>query len=88
MNQKNGKSKCEIVDFHFDLNVLLTNLFINHLNSGESFYTCVWMKRRSANTLEFQFGAKSSPNLLAHLCDDQHFTSNNWITQGRKLIKK
>uniref|UniRef100_T1JPT2 Uncharacterized protein n=1 Tax=Tetranychus urticae TaxID=32264 RepID=T1JPT2_TETUR len=37
-------------------------------------------------TLEFQFGAKSSPNLLAHLCDDQHFTSNNWITQGRKIV--
>uniref|UniRef100_T1JPS7 Uncharacterized protein n=1 Tax=Tetranychus urticae TaxID=32264 RepID=T1JPS7_TETUR len=62
--------------------------FIVHSSTqcGESFYTCVWMKRRSANTLEFQFGAKSSPNLLAHLCDDQHFTSNNWITQGRKIV--
>uniref|UniRef100_T1L666 Uncharacterized protein n=1 Tax=Tetranychus urticae TaxID=32264 RepID=T1L666_TETUR len=42
--------------------------FIVHSSTqcGESFYTCVWMKRRSANTLEFQFGAKSSPNLLVN----------------------
>ena len=53
---------------------------------GETSYRCVWFKRRSSNILEFQFGSEVSPNFTDSLCDDRHFTSNNWITQGKSTV--
>ena len=56
------------------------------LKSGDSFYGCVWMKRRSPNILEFQFGLKTSDSYSSSLCDDIQFTSHEWVSQGRKNI--
>ena len=36
--------------------------------------------------MEFQFGAESSAVYSEYLCEDRHFTTNIWMTQGRKTI--
>jgi hypothetical protein len=47
----------------------------------------VWFKKRSPNILEFQFGQETSSYYNDNLCDDKHFPTNNWITQGRVIEK-
>ncbi len=54
------------------------------LFSGEQTYSCLWMKRRSPNIMEFKFSDKSSTVMNEKLCDDRNFISNNWITEGSK----
>jgi len=54
---------------------------------GEESYRCLWFKKRSPNILEFQFGQESTAYYSDSLCDDKQFTTNNWITQGRKSIQ-
>ena len=54
---------------------------------GEFSYRCLWFKRRSPNILEFQFGHESSSYYNDNLCDDKHFPTNDWITQGRVIEK-
>ncbi|XP_026686722.1 uncharacterized protein LOC103519401 [Diaphorina citri] len=46
-------------------------------------YSCIWMKKRGLNVLEFQLGLKSSNHLNTSLCSDFNFQSTKWITQGR-----
>ncbi|XP_074594666.1 uncharacterized protein LOC141850036 [Brevipalpus obovatus] len=53
---------------------------------GEQFYSCVWMKPRSTNILEFQFSEKTSPIFSPRLCDEIQFASNAWVTQGKKSV--
>ncbi|RWS26210.1 hypothetical protein B4U80_05905 [Leptotrombidium deliense] len=53
---------------------------------GDEFYTCIWMKRRSPNILEFQFGTQRTDVYSDHLCEDMQFTSHSWYTQGKKNI--
>ncbi|KAI5731571.1 hypothetical protein M8J77_012502 [Diaphorina citri] len=50
---------------------------------GEEMYSCIWMKKRGLNVLEFQLGLKSSNHLNTSLCSDFNFQSTKWITQGR-----
>ncbi|CAG2112018.1 unnamed protein product, partial [Medioppia subpectinata] len=51
---------------------------------GDQSYTCIWIKKRSPNILEFQFAEKSSEVMTESLCNDNQFTSN-WITQGKGI---
>ncbi|KAH9389014.1 hypothetical protein TYRP_008366 [Tyrophagus putrescentiae] len=53
---------------------------------GEQTYSCLWMKRRSPNIMEFKFSDKSSTVMNEKLCDDRNFISNNWITEGKEKI--
>ncbi|GFG31845.1 hypothetical protein Cfor_02655 [Coptotermes formosanus] len=50
---------------------------------GEEMYTCVWLKRRGVNVLEFQLGLQSSTYYNTTLCSDRNFKPKIWITQGR-----
>ncbi|XP_033606247.1 uncharacterized protein LOC111861520 [Cryptotermes secundus] len=50
---------------------------------GEEMYTCIWLKRRGVNVLEFQLGLQSSTYYNSTLCSDTNFEPKIWITQGR-----
>lgn len=50
---------------------------------GEEMYTCIWVKQRSKNVLEFQIGTKSSTSYDNSLCMDFNFQNKVWLTQGR-----
>ncbi|XP_069693976.1 uncharacterized protein [Periplaneta americana] len=50
---------------------------------GEEMYTCIWLKRRGVNVLEFQLGLQSSTYFNDTLCSDSNFVPKLWITQGR-----
>ncbi|KAJ9580595.1 hypothetical protein L9F63_024210 [Diploptera punctata] len=50
---------------------------------GEEMYTCIWLKRRGVNVLEFQLGLQSSTYYNSTLCSDSNFEPKVWITQGR-----
>ncbi|KAF4525297.1 hypothetical protein B566_EDAN014818 [Ephemera danica] len=51
---------------------------------GYERYTCIWMKKRALNVMEFQMGNSSSINYNGSLCDDANFPDDTaWITQGK-----
>ncbi|KAF5272839.1 hypothetical protein FQR65_LT00435 [Abscondita terminalis] len=50
----------------------------------EERYTCVKIKKRSTNIMEFQVGTNFTRNNdVSYLCSDTNFPDNAWITQGR-----
>ena len=51
-------------------------------HSGEQSFSCLWVKRRSPNIMEFKFSDKSSSIMNDKLCDDRNFLVNPWITEG------
>ncbi|KAI2811489.1 hypothetical protein BLOT_002666 [Blomia tropicalis] len=58
--------------------------FVVHSSTqcGEQSYSCLWLKRRSPNIMEFKFSDKSSSVMDEKLCDDRNFVSGQWITEG------
>ncbi|XP_037050218.1 uncharacterized protein LOC119084372 isoform X1 [Bradysia coprophila] len=50
---------------------------------GEESYHCVWVKKRSANILEFQIGIRTGSNASSIICDDMYFDDSRWLTQAR-----
>lgn len=50
---------------------------------GEEMYTCIWLKQRGVNVLEFQMGMKASTSYNSTLCMDSNFQKKVWLTQGR-----
>lgn len=53
------------------------------LYSGEESYHCVWVKKRSANILEFQIGTRTGSNSSSIICDDMYIDDSRWLTQAR-----
>ncbi|XP_075680244.1 LOW QUALITY PROTEIN: uncharacterized protein LOC113788835 [Dermatophagoides pteronyssinus] len=53
---------------------------------GEQSFSCLWVKRRSPNIMEFKFSDKSSSIMNDKLCDDRNFLINPWITEGKEKI--
>lgn len=43
----------------------------------------MWVKKRSANILEFQIGTRTGTNASAIICDDMYFDDSRWLTQAR-----
>ncbi|XP_050426608.1 uncharacterized protein LOC126836931 isoform X2 [Adelges cooleyi] len=62
-----------------------TDKFLVHgrTQCGEEVHSCLLLKRRGPNVLEFITGQHLSENFNASLCADSNFLSMNWITQGR-----
>nr|CAD7262434.1 unnamed protein product [Timema shepardi] len=58
-------------------------LVFGRTQCGEEMYTCMWIKRRGMNVLEFQIGLQSSTYYNSSLCSNTNFQLNQWITQGR-----
>ncbi|XP_071453396.1 uncharacterized protein [Hetaerina americana] len=58
-------------------------LIFGRTQCGEEIYSCIWMKLRGVNVLEFQLGLRSSAYLNESLCVDSNFRDDAWITQGR-----
>uniref|UniRef100_A0A1B6CK21 Uncharacterized protein n=1 Tax=Clastoptera arizonana TaxID=38151 RepID=A0A1B6CK21_9HEMI len=50
---------------------------------GEDTYSCIWIKQRGLNVLEFQLGATRSKDFNNSLCSNANFVDNIWVTQGR-----
>ncbi|KAK3910668.1 Glucose starvation modulator protein 1 [Frankliniella fusca] len=50
---------------------------------GEEKYTCVWLKQRGNNVLEFQIGLQSSERFTNSMCLPNNFREKIWVTQGR-----
>lgn len=74
---------------------------VQDLNDGERFivyarthcgdwnYNCMWLKRRSANILEFMLGLYPSEVFDDRLCDYAKFGDmTSWITQGKSLVEE
>ncbi|XP_076029973.1 uncharacterized protein LOC143018485 [Oratosquilla oratoria] len=56
---------------------------------GEETFTCVWIKQRDTNVLEFQMATSPSEVYNAtHLCSDNMFRGQQWITQGNLRPKE
>lgn len=64
------------------LHLSFLSFFFLNLISGEQSYSCLWLKRRSPNIMEFKFSDKSSSVMDEKLCDDRNFVSGQWITEG------
>ncbi|XP_022258721.1 uncharacterized protein LOC106474711, partial [Limulus polyphemus] len=56
--------------------------------SGESFYNCVWLQRRSHNIVEMMLGSTPSSQFSEDLCRDEQFQTKEWITQGKVVVKE
>lgn len=50
---------------------------------GEEKYSCVWLKQRGNNVLEFQIGLQESDRFNYSLCSPSNFREKIWVTQGR-----
>ncbi|XP_046406160.1 uncharacterized protein LOC124171057 [Ischnura elegans] len=59
------------------------SLIFGRTQCGEEIYSCIWMKLRGINVLEFQLGLRSSSRMNESLCMDSNFRDDAWITQGR-----
>ncbi|XP_065217157.1 uncharacterized protein LOC135843266 [Planococcus citri] len=59
-------------------------LVVGRTECNEEMYTCIWLKKRGENVLEFQLATETSQYPNNSLCSVQNFQSNVWITQGRK----
>nr|XP_045581955.1 uncharacterized protein LOC123745431 isoform X2 [Procambarus clarkii] len=56
---------------------------------GEWNYNCLWLKRRSANVLEFMLGLYPRENFDLKLCDlDKFGDMTSWTTQGKSLLEE
>ncbi|KAG7170638.1 hypothetical protein Hamer_G013454 [Homarus americanus] len=56
---------------------------------GDWNYNCLWLKRRSANVLEFMLGLYPRENFDVSLCDVGKFGDmTSWITQGKSLLEE
>ncbi|KAH7642800.1 hypothetical protein HUG17_9491 [Dermatophagoides farinae] len=67
---------------------LANDRFIVHsiTQCGEQSFSCLWVKRRSPNIMEFRFSDKSSSIMNDKLCDERNFATNQWITEGKEKI--
>lgn len=56
---------------------------------GDWNYNCIWLKRRSANVLEFMMGLYPTENFDYSLCDPDKFGDmTSWTTQGKTLVEQ
>ncbi|XP_071543356.1 uncharacterized protein [Panulirus ornatus] len=56
---------------------------------GDWKYNCLWLKRRSANVLEFMLGLYPRETFDLSLCDADKFGDmTSWITQGKSLLEE
>ncbi|XP_076347255.1 uncharacterized protein LOC143245154 isoform X2 [Tachypleus tridentatus] len=55
---------------------------------GEVFYNCVWLRRRSHNVMELQFGTMPSRQWSPDLCSEHQFQTEQWYTQGNIDLKE
>ena len=66
--------------------VLLSRFSPAHLYySGEQSFSCLLVKRRSPNIMEFKLSEKTSTVMSESLCDDRNFENSKWITEGSKF---
>ncbi|XP_069983696.1 uncharacterized protein [Penaeus vannamei] len=51
---------------------------------GEEEFTCIWIKKRAVNVIEYQMASYPSDKYNAsRICSDDMFRGQEWITQGR-----
>ncbi|XP_047477451.1 uncharacterized protein LOC125031053 [Penaeus chinensis] len=51
---------------------------------GEEEFTCIWIKKRAANVIEYQMASYPSDKYnVSRICSDDMFRGQEWITQGR-----
>ncbi|XP_045116251.1 uncharacterized protein LOC123507441 isoform X2 [Portunus trituberculatus] len=51
---------------------------------GEDEFTCIWIKKRAVNVIEYQMGVSPSKVYNAsRICSDDAFRGQTWKTQGR-----
>ncbi|KAK8750038.1 hypothetical protein OTU49_015204 [Cherax quadricarinatus] len=56
---------------------------------GEWNYNCLWLKRRSANVLEFMLGLYPRETFDTNLCEPDKFGDmTSWTTQGKSLLEE
>ncbi|KAF7491320.1 hypothetical protein SSS_06808 [Sarcoptes scabiei] len=69
-------------------NDIVNDRFVVHSTTqcGEQSYTCLWVKRRSSNIMEFKLSEISSPVMSEKLCDERNFANSQWITEGKEKI--
>ncbi|XP_063596545.1 uncharacterized protein LOC134773284 [Penaeus indicus] len=51
---------------------------------GEEEFTCIWIKKRAVNVIEYQMASYPSDKYnVSRICSDDMFRGQEWITQGR-----